>query len=448
MKSCAVIGGGISGLTAAYELSRNHPGINTTLYESADRLGGVIRTELLDGCVIDAGPDSFLTAKRSGIDLCARLGLQGAMVGSNDASRRTFIVHEGSLKTIPEGLFLMIPTSPAPFLKTNLISWAGKFAAISDLFSQPEENDLTAGEFIEKRFGTEILQRIAEPMLSGIYGAGISRLSLKSALPQLWEMQKKGSLVRQLLGRRSGSQESLFTTMAGGMETLTKALIEQTPNVTWKTSTAVNVMEKKNGRWWIQDTPHDAVIVASSGVPELHSAYGERIRELITSVRRNSAVVVVFGFDRLFREGFGWLVPATERRTVLACTYLTNKFSGRSPEGRFLVRLFIGGDNAAKWIERSDDEILDETQLELERIAGINDAPLFARVFRWREAMPEYHVGHETRMGEVDRLAKQEESLFLTGNLWSGVGLPDCIRHAQQTAAAAVRFLAGARDVV
>ena len=448
MKSCAIIGGGISGLTAANELSRNHPGISVTLYEAADRLGGVIHTEQSHGCVIDGGPDSFLTAKRPGVDLCRRLGLQDALVGSNDATRRTFIVHEGKLKTIPEGLFMMIPTSPGPFLKTDLISWAGKFAAIADLFSQPEENDLTAGEFIEKRFGTEILQRIAEPMLSGIYGAGISRLSLKSALPMIWEMQKKGSLVRQLLGRRSGAQESLFTTLSGGMETLTKALVEQSPNIGWKTSTAVNVMEKKNSRWWIQDTPHDAVIVASSSVPQLHSAYGERIRELLSSVRRNSAVVVVFGFDRLFREGFGWLVPATERRTVLACTYLTNKFSGRNPADRFLVRLFIGGEKAAAWIDRSDGEIFDETRLELERIAGITDTPLFSRVFRWREAMPEYHVGHEIRMAEVDRLAQQEESLFLTGNLWSGVGMPDCIRHAEQTAASAARYLAGARHVV
>lgn len=449
MKTCAIVGGGISGLTAAYTLSRNHPDINITLYEAADRLGGVIQTESIQGCVVDAGPDSFLTVKRAAADLCAQVGLQDSLVGSNDASRKTFIVHEGKLKTIPEGLFLMIPTSPLPFMKTDLISWPGKFAAISDLFSQPETDDITVSEFIEKRFGSEILQRIAEPMLAGIYGAGVSRLSLKSALPQLWEMQKKGSLVRQLLGRRSSnSQESLFTTLAGGTESLTKRLVEQTPSVRWKTSTQVDAIEKKDHRWWIQGDGYDALLLASSRFPRIDSANGDRIGEILSGIRRNSAVVVVFGFEKLWREGFGWLVPATERRTVLACTYLTNKFSGRSPENRFLVRLFIGGEKAAAWIERSDDEIFDEARLELNRIAGIHDVPVFSRVYRWRNAMPEYQVGHQERIAEAERLALLEQSLFLTGNLWSGVGMPDCIRHAGLTADRAAQYLAGVPDVV
>jgi oxygen-dependent protoporphyrinogen oxidase len=444
----AVIGGGISGLTAAYTVTRNNPGIDVTVFESAGRLGGVIRTEYTQGCVIDAGPDSFLTIKRAASDLCRELELEDALVGSNDASRKTFILNDGRLKTIPEGLFLMIPTSPIPFIKTDLISWPGKLAAISDLFEQPEQTDCTVADFIEKRFGTEILQRIAEPMLAGIYGAGVSRLSLKSALPQLWDMQKKGSLVRQLLGHRaSNSKESLFTTLSGGMETLVNRLVERTP-VKWMTSTYVDAIRKKDGRWWIQDQAYEAVIIASSMLPEIQSAYGLRMCELLGSVRRNCAIVVVYGFGALQKEGFGWLVPATERRTVLACTYLTNKFSGRSPEGKFLVRLFIGGSNAAFWIDKSDDEILNEARLELDRIAGIREEPIFSRVFRWRHAMPEYAVMHEELMAEVEQLARQEQSLFLTGNLWSGVGMPDCIRHAQKTARDAAQWLSGASDVV
>ena len=442
MKRCAIIGGGISGLAAAYYLSRKVPDGQVTLFEAASRLGGVIRTETRDGCVIDGGPDSFLTIKRAAFNLCAEIGLQDSLVGSNDATRKTFILSEGKLKTIPEGLFLMIPTSPLPFLKTDLVSWPGKFAAVSDLFALPEQRDCTVAEFIEKRFGTEILQRIAEPMLAGIYGAGVHRLSLKSALPQLWEMQKKGSLVRQLLGRRSSaSKESLFTTLAGGMETLVRRLVERTAGVQWRTSTPVEEIRKTNGGWRIQDEPYDAVLVASSTLPQIRSENGSRIRDLIGGVRRNSAIVVVFGFEKLRKDGFGWLVPATERRTVLACTYLTNKFPGRSPENRFLVRLFIGGGNAAEWIGRSDDEIYTEARLELQRIAGIDETPAFSFLYRWSSAMPEYEVSHEERMAEVARCAQQEQSLFLTGNLWSGVGMPDCIRHAEMTASAAAGVL-------
>lgn len=443
MKRCAIIGGGISGLAAAYFLSRKAPGQDITLYESADRLGGVIRTEARDGCVIDGGPDSFLTVKRAAVNLCAEIGLQDSLVGSNDRFRKTFILNEGKLKTIPEGLFLMIPTSPLPFLKTDLVSWPGKFAAVSDLFSLPEQQDCTVAEFIEKRFGTEILQRIAEPMLSGIYGAGVHRLSLKSALPQLWEMQKKGSLVRQLLGHRSSpAKESLFTTLAGGMETLVRRLVERTEGVRWRTSTPVEEIRKSDGCWRIQDESYDAVLIASSTLPQIQSENGQRIRELIGGVRRNSAIVIVFGFEKLRKDGFGWLIPAPERRTVLACTYLTNKFPGRSPENRFLVRLFIGGSNADEWIGRSDDEIYTEARLELKRIAGIDESPVFSFLYRWNNAMPEYHVSHEERMAEVSRCAQREHSLFLTGNLWSGVGMPDCIRHAQETASNAARILA------
>lgn len=442
MKRCAIIGGGISGLAAAYFLSRKAPGQDITLFESADRLGGVIRTESRDGCVIDGGPDSFLTVKRAAVNLCAELGLQDSLVGSNDRFRKTFILSEGKLKTIPEGLFLMIPTSPLPFLKTDLVSWPGKFAAVSDLFALPEEQDCTVAEFIEKRFGIEILQRIAEPMLAGIYGAGVHRLSLKSALPQLWEMQKKGSLVRQLLGHRSSpAKESLFTTLAGGMETLVRRLVERTEGVRWRTSTPVEEIRKSDGCWRIQDESYDAVLVASSMLPQIRSENGSRIRELIDGVRRNSAIVIVFGFEKLRKDGFGWLIPATERRTVLACTYLTNKFPGRSPDNRFLVRLFIGGSNAAEWIGRSDDEIYSEARLELKRIAGIDESPVFSFLYRWNNAMPEYQVSHEERMKEVARCAQREQSLFLTGNLWSGVGMPDCIRHAQETASGAARIL-------
>jgi oxygen-dependent protoporphyrinogen oxidase len=437
MKRCAILGGGISGLSTAYFLSKQSPEIEIDLYEAESRLGGVIRSEIIDGCVLDAGPDSFLTQKVAGVDLCRELGLGEALVGSNDATRKTFIVHGGELKPFPEGFFLMVPTRLSTLIATPLISWAGKFAALADLFSSPEKDDCSVGDFIERRFGSEILQNIAEPLISGVYGADVGRLSLRTALPQIWELQKKGSLMRSLVGKASGggSGAPLFTTLSGGMETLISSLKKScSATMKWKLSTPVNDVEKRDGRWRIGSETYDALVVANSRPPQFNSGPAREIAAMVQSVVRNSAIVVVLCFENLQREGFGWLVPTAERHSVLACTYLTNKFPGRSPANRLLVRLFIGGGQASQWIDRDDTEVLSEARRELKRIAKIDQEALFSRVFRWRNAMPEYSVGHDRKLERIRELARLETKLYFTGNVFAGVGIPDCIRHAKETA--------------
>lgn len=438
MKRCAILGGGISGLSTAYYLTKQSTEIEVDLYEAESRLGGVIRSESVDGCILDAGPDSFLTQKVAGVDLCRELGLGDALVGSNDATRKTFIVHGGELKAFPEGFFLMVPTRLSTLIATPLISWPGKFAALTDLFSSPETDDCSVGDFIERRFGSEILQNIAEPLISGVYGADVSRLSLRTALPQIWELQKKGSLMRSLIGRASGdgSGPPLFTTLSGGMETLVTGLVERcSAAVRWKVSTPVKEVEKQDGRWKIGAETYDALVVANSRPPQFSSGPAREIAAMVQSVVRNSAIVVVLCFENLQREGFGWLVPTAERHSVLACTYLTNKFPGRSPANRLLVRLFLGGGQASQWIDRDDAEVLTEARSELKRIAGIDQEAIFSRVFRWRNAMPEYSVGHDRKIAKIRELLKLETGLYFTGNVFAGVGIPDCIRHAKETAA-------------
>lgn len=437
MKRCAIIGGGISGLSAAYQLQRTCPDLQIELFEAEPRLGGVIRSENVAGFVLDGGPDSFLTQKAAGVELCRELGLGSALVGSNDSTRKTFILHQGELKPFPEGFFLMVPTRLSTLVSTPLISWPGKMAALKDLFMLPETRDCSVADFVGERFGLEILQNIAEPLISGVYGADVKRLSLRTALPQIWELQKKGSLILNLLRKpapSSGSAPSLFTTLRDGMESLIQALQERCRNVRWRLSEPVSRLQKTNGMWNVNEDAYDAVILAASRLPEIQTACGEKIVALLRSIHRNSAVVVSLGFERLDREGFGWLVPSSERHSVLACTYVHNKFAQRSPHGRGLVRLFIGGKQALEWIDRSDDDILTEVRNELKRIAKIDHAPLFSRIYRWRNAMPEYVVGHDDKIAEVDELSKQEGNLFLTGNVFAGVGIPDCIRHAKQAA--------------
>lgn len=437
MKRCAIIGGGISGLSTAYFLQKKTKDLQIDLYDSEPEPGGVIKTEEIEGCIVEAGPDSFLTQKRNATELCRELGLSDSLIGSNDSIRKTFIYSRGALRPLPEGFFLMVPTRIVPFLATDLISWSGKFSVLSDFFASPEVEDCSVADFMERRFGQEILDSVAEPLLSGIYGADVRRLSMKNALPQLWQLQKNGSILRNILRSRQShldSSESLFTSLRGGMGTLVKAVREKSDGVRWKLDRLVIEIEKKEQRWWIGSEAYDICVIAGSSIPEILTERGRQIRSIYGSIRRNSAVVTVLCFQNVKRSGFGWLVPAAERRSVLACTYVNQKFPHRAPEDRLLARVFIGGKEAEEWMERADPEIREEVLSELKRIAGIESVPLFTRVFRWPKSMPEYSLGHETRIATLNKLAKLEGNLFLTGNLFAGVGIPDCIQHAEITA--------------
>ncbi|MCI0604435.1 protoporphyrinogen oxidase [bacterium] len=427
----AVIGTGISGLVAAYFLQARIPRLNLDIYDAQDRIGGVIRSEKIAGCVVEGGPDSFLTVKKSAVRLCEAINLGSELVGSNDRSRKTYLFQDGELRELPEGFFLMVPTKFWSFLKTDLFTWPGKLEVLSDVFSFPEEKDIEAAEFLERRFGTEILQKIGEPMISGIYGANVSRLSLQTALPQIWEMQKKGSIIRQLITRKaSESAESLFTTLENGMESLVARLQEKI-DANWKPGHRVESVSRNADDWKIGDEHYDFVVLAGS-LPRLNVPEFAEMDSLYKSIRRNSAVVVVLGFEGVKKEGFGWLVPASERRSILACTYVSNKFPRRSPENLFLVRVFLDGDQAALWMERSDDAIQIEILGELKRIAQIGSEPVFCRIFRWKDAMPEYQVGHSAKIERLRKLTKLHHGLCMTGNIFSGVGVPDCIQHAQK----------------
>jgi protoporphyrinogen/coproporphyrinogen III oxidase len=434
IRRAAIIGGGISGLSAAFFLQEKYPEAHLDIYEASQTLGGVIQTEKVAGCILEGGPDSFLTAKKSAFRLCQLLGLESELIPSNDQSRKTFIYHEGQLRELPDGFFLMAPTRLVPLIKTDLLTWVGKLDALNDLFSYPEQADCTVADFVEKRFGQEVLRKIVEPMIGGIYGGDPERLSLQSALPQIWELQKKGSIIAQLLGRdkHKFSGESLFTTLANGMSSLIERL-QSRIRADWKLLTAVEFINNRNGRWEFHGEIYNAVVIASSVLPSISVPEFEEIRSIWNSIRRNSAVVVILGFHGMQRSGFGWLVPSNQRRSILACTYVSNKFPGRSPKELFLVRTFIGGPNASKWIDRSNSEIQIEVLSELKRIAQITEEPAFCKIFRWKDAMPEYSVGHAAKIVRLNELIRSNRGIAMTGNLFSGVGIPDCIRHAEET---------------
>jgi oxygen-dependent protoporphyrinogen oxidase len=244
-------------------------------------------------------------------------------------------------------------------------------------------------------------------------------------------MQKKASLITQLLKRRPPeASESLFTTLLDGMESLPRRL-KDVLRADWKLGHGVESISPRNGKWEVAGIAYDQVIVASSTLPHLEIPEYEEIGEIWKSIRKNSAVVIAFAFHNFRREGFGWLVPASERHSILACTYVSNKFPRRSPEELFLVRTFIGGDFAEEWIDRSDQDLQLEALHELKRIASITEEPAFCRIFRWRHAMPEYQVGHSDKIERMNFLARSHGGLAFTGNIFAGVGVPDCIQHAE-----------------
>ena len=431
IQRCAIIGAGISGLAAAYFLQKRIPAVSIDIYDEQKRAGGVIRTEKISGCVVEAGPDSFLTIKKAASRLCEEIGLGSQLVGSNDAARKTFIFQDTALKELPDGFFLMVPTKIKPMLTNDLLTWPGKLEMLSDLFSNPEDLDCSVSDFVDRRFGSEVLQRIAEPMISGIYGADVKRLSLQSALPQIWELQKNGSLILQLLKRERGvSGESLFTTLENGMESLVESL-RQKISAVWNLGQPVPEIRRTQGGWSIQNNTYDAVLLAGSKLPFIEVPSFESLHSVWQTIRKNSAVVIVAGFRGLQKKGFGWLVPAQERHSILACTYLTNKFPRRSPPDLFLLRAFIGGEQAERWIQCSDEAIYEEMLNELQRISGITGTPEFHRIFRWLNAMPEYHVGHRATVETIRNLVRPNQGLYVTGNIFGGVGIPDCIQHAE-----------------
>jgi protoporphyrinogen/coproporphyrinogen III oxidase len=432
IERCAIIGAGISGLSAAYFLQRRFSAVSIDLFESTARVGGVIRSEKISGCIVEGGPDSFLTIKKPASVLGQALGLERELVGSNDHARKTYIYDDGELKELPDGFFLMVPTRLQPLLSTNLLSWPGKLDALSDLFCESESEDCAVADFLQRRFGNEVLQKIGEPMISGIYGADVRRLSLKSALPQVWEMQKKGSLILQLIRRgRARHPEALFTTFENGMESLIGGL-QKRIRLNLKLNQAVDAVTRTNGKWRISDEGYDAVVIAGSRLPLLEIPEYSRLESLWSSIKKNSAVVTVLAFEGLQRNGFGWLVPESQRKSILACTYVSNKFPRRSPENLFLIRTFIGGNHATAWISRSDEEIRKEVLQELNRIAGIDADPVFCRIFRWHNAMPEYRVNHSSKIESIRNLIRLQNGLYLTGNIFSGVGIPDCIQHSEK----------------
>jgi oxygen-dependent protoporphyrinogen oxidase len=460
MTRIAIIGGGISGLSAAYTLEQKRRvgfPVEYTLFEATSRLGGVLRTDYLAGCVIEAGPDSFVTEKPWAADLCRSLGLGDQLIGSNDADRKTYILTRGRLVEMPDGLMFLVPTKILPTGLSPLFSWKTKLRMTQELFHPPRavEHDESVAAFVERHYGSEMVDRLADPLLSGVYGGEAANLSVRAVLPRFAEMERThGSLGRAMLAARKKSKSSgtrktpppLFTSLRNGMQHLAESVVAQLTPSSLVVNTPVQAIQSENGGWVVsaglQSDHFDGVILALPGLAtaDLLRMSSPELSAEIGGVQYSSSITVGLGYDHEVRRslppGFGFLVPRSEGKQLLAATFVHNKFPHRAPEDRALLRCFFAGSNAEQVWNRSDDQIVAIVRTELQQILGLRAEPIFARVYKWKSAMAQYGVGHLERLERIERLRQQLPGLMLAGNAYRGIGVPDCVRSGRDAAEA------------
>ena len=443
MNRVAVIGGGISGLSAAWELSKG--GAKVTLLESRPRLGGVIVTKRPRGWLLEGGPDSFLTTKPAAVELIREVGLGDHIIPSRGG--RVYILTGGALHPIPEGVHLTVPTRAWPLLKSGLFTWRGKLRMLSERWRRaaPPGGDESLGAFVRRRFGVEAFEKLAEPLMAGIHLAPGDRLSLKSTFPRFAEMEREqGSLIRAMKAGPPVGAVSPFASLRGGVWALVERLIERMPGVEFRTGAPVRRIER-GYRVVLDDgaVAADAVIVAAPApaAADLLATLDAGLARSLREIEYVGSATVSLGYprDAVPREldGTGFVIPRAESGAITACTWSSSKFEGRAPEGRVLLRCFVPPEG----MKASDLEIVSRARETLGRALGVTAEPELVEVWRWEGANPVYAVGHEERVREIEGRRATIPNLFLTGAGYRGLGLPDCIADGRATGRAALRSL-------
>ena len=441
MSRIIIVGGGISGLSAAWYLSKT--GIRPALIEKDARLGGVIRTDRIHGCILEGGPDSFLAAKPWAMELIREAGLGEQVIGSNDHLRVTYILKKGKLVPLPDGLMMMVPTKILPLVKTNLLSWGTKVRMGLEFFrrSAGPREDRSVHEFLMDHYGEEAIDYLAEPLLAGVYGGDPKQMSVNSVLNRFVELETKyGSLSRGVLAaprpKGSGSGGSLFRTLKNGLGELVEKLrpsadvVQGSVEAVQKNDPGYRV--RVNGEWM----EADQLVLATPAyqAAELLRSIQPRLADLLRAIPYNSSLTLSLGYKKSTFDhplnGFGFLVPKKERQLLTACTWVNNKFSYRAPGDVVLLRCFMGGSA----LNESDESLVRMARQELRRIMGLEADPFFSSISRWPQAMAQYTVGHEQRMGEIEALNQILPGLHLIGNGYRGIGIPDCIRMGKDAA--------------
>jgi len=460
----AVIGGGLSGLAAAHRLqelcARDKRPLDLMLFEAGMRLGGVVGTRSIAGYRVELGADSFITNKPWGLDLCRRLGLEDRLIPTDVHYRRSLVLRKGRPISVPEGFQLLAPVNMGAVLRSPLFSWPGKLRmALEYVLPRGSAGaDESLAHFVRRRFGREALERLVQPLVGGIYTSDPEKLSLRATMPRFLEMEREHrSLIRALRRQRgkngddataSGARYGLFTTLAGGISELVEGLaakVEREAAVQLETAVE-GLIPESDGRGFILELPFgardsfDAVVLA---IPAYRAGpvvakFAPHAAATLGRIEYASTAIVVTGHKladiRHPLDAFGLVVPAIEKRRILAVSFTSRKFPGRAPDGCVQLRTFVGGAMQPELMQLSDDEIKRLVQSELEDILGVTWRPDFTIVSRWMQSMPQYHVGHLDLVAAIERELAGFPRLALAGNAFHGVGLPDCIHSGEQAA--------------
>ena len=469
-KKIVIIGGGITGLSTAYYLQKekriNGIPLSITLIEAEEKLGGKIITEKFDGFTIEGGPDCFLRQKPWATELAEELGIIDELIGTNDDKRKVFVLVNGKLTPLPDGVMLIIPTKIMPFVISSLISWPGKIRMGLDWFIPPFKgsDDESVGDFIRRRLGKEALYKIAEPLMSGIHVSDPEKQSLLATFPRFRNIeQKHGSLIRGMLAQKkavahqskpSSELNSLFISLKNGVEQLINSLenvlndcrIYKSTKVESINPTAENKydVQLSNG----ESIVADAIIMAipSFNAAELLQSISPRVAIQLETIPYVSTATISMAFRKQDIQkpfsGFGFVIPSTENRDISACTWSSIKFDNRAPDDHLLLRCFVGGPGKEAMVDLEDDVLVRIAHKELNLILGLSADPVFTRVYRWEKANPQYEVGHLERVQEIfSTCLKETPGIYLTGSAYQGVGIPDCVHQGQKTAELVIQYL-------
>jgi oxygen-dependent protoporphyrinogen oxidase len=451
MRSVIVIGGGIAGLSTAYELHRR--GVPFVLLEQSSRPGGVVLSERVDGFVIDAGPDSLLVQKPDGIRLCEELGLGDRLVPTKPP-RVAFVQRGARLHPLPAASVLGIPTRWGPFIRTRLFSWPGKLRMGAELAIAPRRDDAdeSIGAFMRRRFGREVAEYLAEPLLAGIHAGDVDRLSLRALFPRFREVERTyGSLLRgfRRASRGSGSQElahGAFRSLPGGLSEMIDALVATLPPGSIRLRTPVTHVGRPAPATFCVTTSDGetfdapAVVLATPAfvTARLIQSFDPHLAAQCNGIPYASTATIALAFPRAAvahpLNGSGFVVPRVERTGILAASWLSSKWPGRAPDDRVLMRTFIGGARDPAGFEATDDELVARSMKALGPLLGISGPPLFTRVYRWERASAQHEVGHLKRLEGIEQALGGHPGLFVTGSGFRGVGIPDCIAEGRATA--------------
>jgi len=427
------------------------------LFETSDRLGGVLQTERRDGYLIERSADMFTTREPWALDLCRRVGIESELIETNKQHRRAFVVHKGKLVPVPEGFTLMSPAKVWPILKTPLLSPFGKLRLAWEYFTPKKKDDADESleSFVTRRFGREAFDRLIQPLIGGIYTADPSLLSMQATLPQFIEMERKaGSLIAGVRGQGtgvrsqgSGARYGMFLAPRDGMQRLVDAVAAKLPPGVVRLNTRVERVSKvASGLSWQVDfasgapQEFDALVLAASApaTGKLLEGTDAELAQLVQSIPQAGCNVAILGYRREEiahpLDGFGFVVPTVENRRIIAGSFASVKYPGRAPDGKVLLRVFIGGALQPELLSLSDEETARIVQQELKELLGVIGEPEFCDVAHWHGAMPQYHVGHLEKVRQIEERVARIPRLAIAGNSYRGVGVPFCIHEGERAA--------------